>query len=369
MRGSKKIYIYIPLPLRFPTGERKTPPQSLPPAARALPRFTTPLTTPLHASPIMQVHLPRRVRVGVVGSTTRCAAAQPKATANRPAHARTTTTTTGGQPGRPASRNNSSGRGRGGPPHRSDEEVEEAATVAAAATALGGGAVVGLGTLALIASLSLGAREPIEAFVAYFKDVVDTLGPAGYAAYAAVYFALEVLCVPAIPLTATAGALFGLGAGTAIVSVSATAAATVAFLIARYAARDRVAAWAAASPRFTAVDRAVGRNGFKVVTLLRLSPLLPLAASSYLYGLTSVDLGEYVAGSWIGMLPGTVAYVAAGAYGVELLAGGGGGGEGGGGGPQFWQIGLGLAVSAASVAYVGKLAAAALLEDEAGSED
>ena len=46
-----------------------------------------------------------------------------------------------------------------------------------------------------------------------------------------------------------------------------------------------------------------------MVTLLRLSPLLPLALSNYLYGLTSVDLGSYVLGSWLGMLPGTIAYV------------------------------------------------------------
>lgn len=37
-----------------------------------------------------------------------------------------------------------------------------------------------------------------------------------------------------------------------------------------------------------------------MVTLLRLSPLLPLAASNYLYGLTSLSLGQYVLGSWLG---------------------------------------------------------------------
>ena len=55
------------------------------------------------------------------------------------------------------------------------------------------------------------------------------------------------------------------------------------------------------------------RAAAQVVTLLRLSPLLPLALSNYLYGLTSVDLPSYVAGSWLGMLPGTIAYVTAGA--------------------------------------------------------
>ena len=65
--------------------------------------------------------------------------------------------------------------------------------------------------------------------------------------------------------------------------------------------------------KFRVIDRAIGKNSFKIVTLLRLSPLLPLALSNYFYGLTSVDLPAYVAASWIGMLPGTVAYVTAGA--------------------------------------------------------
>lgn len=64
--------------------------------------------------------------------------------------------------------------------------------------------------------------------------------------------------------------------------------------------------------KFKAIDKAIGKNGFRVVTLLRLSPLLPLALSNYFYGLTSVDLSSYVAGSWLGMLPGTVLYVIAG---------------------------------------------------------
>lgn len=51
---------------------------------------------------------------------------------------------------------------------------------------------------------------------------------------------LEILAVPAIPLTMTAGVIFGPLPGTVVVSVSATVAATAAFLIARYAARDKV---------------------------------------------------------------------------------------------------------------------------------
>ena len=63
----------------------------------------------------------------------------------------------------------------------------------------------------------------------------------------------------------------------------------------------------------------IGRDGFRVVLLLRLSPLLPFALSNYLYGLTSVPLSDYALGSFLGMIPGTVAYVAAGTVGKKLL--------------------------------------------------
>lgn len=237
---------------------------------------------------------------------------------------------------------------------------------------MGGGTAAAVLGLAALATVGVAARGPLTEFVQYFTAVVDDLGPAGYVAYGLVYAGLEVLAVPAIPLTMTAGVVFGVVPGTAVVSAAATAAATASFLIARYAARERVQAYAAKSPRFAAVDRAIGRDGLRVVTLLRLSPLLPLAASSYLYGLTSVELGPYVLGSWLGMLPGTVAYVAAGSYGRALLGVGGseGGGEGGAAasaaasmGPvQPWQVALGLALSAASLAYVGRLATKALEE-------
>ena len=60
-----------------------------------------------------------------------------------------------------------------------------------------------------------------------------------YLAYGGVYTLLEILAVPAVPLTMTAGVIFGPVAGSVVVSVAATAAATIAFLIARYAGAAR----------------------------------------------------------------------------------------------------------------------------------
>ena len=57
---------------------------------------------------------------------------------------------------------------------------------------------------------------------------------------------------------------------------------------------------------WAAINRALSKDPMKVIALLRLSPLMPFSVSNYLYGLTAIDFGSYVAGSWAGMLPGTV---------------------------------------------------------------
>ena len=223
---------------------------------------------------------------------------------------------------------------------------------------IGSLSVVG-GLVALAVGSAL-LKDQIKLFLDTFIALVDDWGALGYVAYIVVYALLELLAVPAIPLTMTAGVIFGILPGTAVVSLSSTLAATGAFLISRYLARDRFAAWANKNPKFAAIDKAIGKDGFRVVALLRLSPLLPLAASNYLYGVTSVDLGSYVAASCLGMLPGTLAYVAAGTYGKEILVGGAEGSIG----VQWWQLGLGFGFTAFALWYVASLAKDALAEVE-----
>lgn len=86
----------------------------------------------------------------------------------------------------------------------------------------------------------------------------------------------------------TAGVIFGVAKGTAVVSVAATLAATAAMLIARHVARDRVLQFA--NPKWLAIDKACRKDGFRVVLLLRLSPLLPFAASNYLFGESRIPI-------------------------------------------------------------------------------
>ena len=97
-----------------------------------------------------------------------------------------------------------------------------------------------VGGIALLAGGGLLFKDQIADLLRVFIETVDGWGPLGFAAYGLVYTLLELAIIPAIPLTMTAGVLFGALPGLAVVSASGTLAATISFLIARYAARDKV---------------------------------------------------------------------------------------------------------------------------------
>lgn len=137
--------------------------------------------------------------------------------------------------------------------------------------------------------------------------------PTAIALFSLLYFVLELLGVPATPLTLACGYLFGVVEGSIIIVFASTAAALGAFLLARSFVRQYIESLASQHPKWHAVDQAIGRDGLRIVFLLRLSPLLPFSLSSYFYGLTSLSWKDYFIGSFFGMLPGSVAYVSAGA--------------------------------------------------------
>ncbi len=135
------------------------------------------------------------------------------------------------------------------------------------------------------------------------------MGAAGGVVYAVFYIAGTALFFPGLPLTLGAGFLYGAVIGTLVVSPASVAGASLAFLIARYFARDWVTRRLKKYPQAAAIDRAIEKNGFKAVVLLRLQPVLPFNILNYALGLTSIRLRDYMLASWIGMFPATVLYV------------------------------------------------------------
>ena len=212
--------------------------------------------------------------------------------------------------------------------------------------------------LCVVALLAAGRLLPLREWLAVFGRWIADLGPLAYVLYAAAYVIVTVLMMPAFVLTVGAGLFFGLVPGVAVVSVGATLGAAASFLIARYAARERVARTVSGNARYAAIDRAIGQKGWRIVFLLRLSPLVPFVVSNYFYGLTAIRFWPYVLSSWIGMLPLTFLYVSLGAAAREVA-----GAPAAPAGPLKWALlAGGVLVTLAATAYAGVVVKKAIEE-------
>ena len=226
----------------------------------------------------------------------------------------------------------------------------------AAAPASGRGKLV-LALLVVAALVTAITLLPVNAWLESALTWIRDLGWWGFAAFVGLYVLCCVLFVPGSVLTLGAGAAFGLVQGSLAVSAGATLGAGAAFLVGRYVARDAVAGKVAANARFAAVDEAVGREGFKIVLLTRLSPVFPFNLLNYAYGLTKVSFKDYFLGSWLGMIPGTILYVYLGYAARESLQAA----EGGGGSSAEWIAkGVGLLATIVVTVFVTRVARRAL---------
>ncbi len=158
------------------------------------------------------------------------------------------------------------------------------------------------------------AQELLRSALAWIQG----LGAWGPAIFILLYVLATVGFLPGSILTLGAGGIFGMAKGFVAVSCAATLGATAAFLIGRYLARDWVSRRITGSARFEAIDEAVGREGWKIVGLTRLSPVFPFNLLNYAFGVTRVSLRDYVLASWIGMMPGTLLYVYLGSLAGDL---------------------------------------------------
>ncbi|MXZ70023.1 MAG: TVP38/TMEM64 family protein [Acidobacteria bacterium] len=214
------------------------------------------------------------------------------------------------------------------------------------------------GLVAIVALVALGRTFGV--FLDRFVEWVDGLGPLGPIVFILGYIGSTVAFIPGSVLTLAAGAIFGLGEGVLYVMTGATLGSSVAFLLARYVAREAVEQRIAGNAKFAAVDRAVGREGWKIVVLLRLSPVFPYNLLNYGLGLTKVRFRDYVLAS-IGMLPGSFLYTYSGfLVGDVIRLAGDAGPERG---PLYYAVVVvGLLATIAVTAVVTKTARQAITE-------
>lgn len=168
------------------------------------------------------------------------------------------------------------------------------------------------------AIFTFGPRDDFARRLTAFFEHLQQLGPWGPVVVGALFLPICLLFLPGSPVTLFGGFAFGKTLPgfltvTACVSLGSTLGASLAFLVGRTLLRDWVQTWVAGNARFRAIDAAVGQKGFQIVLLTRLSPVFPFNLLNYSFGLTGVSFRDYVLGSWLGMLPGTVMFVYLGA--------------------------------------------------------
>lgn len=211
-------------------------------------------------------------------------------------------------------------------------------------------------TLAALAAVVIAAvLLPLGEWALRLVEYVRGTGPLGIGLYAAVYIVATVLLIPGSMLSIGAGFIWGVGGGFLLVWPASTAGACLAFLLGRYLARGWVADRMRGSPRLKAIDDAVGEDGFTIVALLRLSPLVPFTLLNYVLGLSRTRLSAYGAATALAMTPGILLYVYIGSLVTDAAALASGERPDAGGWERvfFWG---GLAATAAATVLISRLA-------------
>ena len=208
--------------------------------------------------------------------------------------------------------------------------------------------IIGLVVLALV--VWLWTQLPLTHWIEMLRLWVISMGALGVAAFVALYVVITVVLGPASGLTLMAGLAYGIW-GFPLVIISATLAAAVAFLLGRYVAHERVNRWIADKPRMLALNRAVSDEGWRVVGLMRLSPIIPYGLQNYLFSVTHIGFVPFVVATLVGIMPATALFVYIGSLGQDI----------GKAGILHWVLALAGLVATALVAWVvGKRASAAL---------
>ena len=191
---------------------------------------------------------------------------------------------------------------------------------------------------------------PMAEWTTLLVERTRDTGAVGVAIFIVAYAVSTIAFLPGSLLTLAAGFAYGPFWGLAVASPASIVGSTAAFLLGRTVLHDWAVRKTRESAHARAIDKAVEREGFKIVLLLRLSPLVPFNLLNYVLSVTNVRLGTYVAASALGMLPGTALYVYLGSLAptaAQLSAAAEGGGTGR---TVLYVVGLGATAVVAVIA-------------------
>jgi uncharacterized membrane protein YdjX (TVP38/TMEM64 family) len=152
------------------------------------------------------------------------------------------------------------------------------------------------------------------------RQTIAAYGIWGPLAYILVWLLAPPLFLPGLPITLAGGILFGPFWGVVYTAFGATGGASLAFLVARYLARDWVASKLTGA-KLRTLDEKVAQHGWKIVAFTRLVPVFPYFLLNYAFGITRVSFAAFFLATFFGMMPATIAFVYFSSHILDVLKG------------------------------------------------
>lgn len=160
--------------------------------------------------------------------------------------------------------------------------------------------VVGL----IIGAWAFGLPEYLEAD--RLQQQMESLGPWSAPGFVAIVLIGLLLALPSAPLMFAGGFLFGPAVGFGLTWIALVTGGGATYWIARTVGRDVLEPRLPA--KLKALDERLETHGFRIMLLLRLTPIVPYSGLNYGSGLTRIRFRDYLMASAVGMIPGIAAY-------------------------------------------------------------
>jgi uncharacterized membrane protein YdjX (TVP38/TMEM64 family) len=205
--------------------------------------------------------------------------------------------------------------------------------------------------------------EFITHLLAQSQETFQHWGALGVLIYAAGILGLCVVILPLSPFAVAAGAIFGFWGGLIAITIGTNAGSVLNFLLSRYIARKPISRRLEHHEKFRLIDAAVGREGWKIIALLRLCPL-PFGLANYCYGLTAIRLWPYSVATFFAIIPANCFFVWLGAS-THAFTGGKHAAHPG----EKILLVIGLAAGFCALSYITRLAKAAVEKVESAAPE
>ncbi len=175
------------------------------------------------------------------------------------------------------------------------------------------------GTVLLLAVVAavfvLRSKLPVEDWLGPVRDWVGQFGAAGAWVLGIGFMLATTVGMPGSVMAIIAGLALGMGWGMLAAWGGIAAGSSLCFLLSRWIFGGRVDAFVQSRPRLELLREALLKRGWRVLLMLRLTPLVPLVVTNYLAGVSGVRFWQAALAAGLGILPATMVYVGLGAAG------------------------------------------------------